>query len=57
MTWMEETQDRRADPRVLWSDVRSIIVLGMNYGPDSDPLETLEKPDRANISVYARHRD
>lgn len=57
MTWMEETQERRADPRVLWNDVRSIIVLGMNYGPDSDPLATLERRERANISVYARHRD
>ena len=57
MTWMEETQERRADPRALWQDVRSIIVLGMNYGPQDDPLATLAHKDRANISVYARHRD
>jgi len=57
MTWMEETQDRRADPRVLWQDVRSIIVLGMNYGPQGDTLATLTKKERGNISVYARHRD
>ena len=57
MTWMEETQERRADPRILWQDVRSIIVLGMNYGPQEDPLATLARKDRANISVYARHRD
>jgi len=57
MTWMEETQERRADPRILWQDVRSIIVLGMNYGPQEDPLVTLARQDCANISVYARHRD
>jgi epoxyqueuosine reductase len=57
MTWMEETQERRADPTILWKDVRSIIVLGMNYGPEQNPLATLAKKDRANISVYARHRD
>ena len=57
MTWMEETQERRADPRILWQDVRSIIVLGMNYGPQEDPLVTLARKDCANISVYARHRD
>ena len=57
MTWMEETQERRADPRILWQDVRSIIVLGMNYGPQDDPLATLAHKDCANISVYARHRD
>ena len=57
MAWMEETMARRGDPRVLWSDVRSIIMLGMNYGPDRDPLDLLERKDRGSISVYARHRD
>jgi epoxyqueuosine reductase len=32
-------------------------MLGMNYGPDRDPLELLSRPDRGAISVYARHRD
>ena len=57
MEWMEETAERRATPRVLWRDVRSIIMLGMNYGPDRDPLENLKKADVGSISVYARHRD
>ncbi len=57
MDWMAETADRRANPRVLWPEVRSIILLGMNYGPDCDPLEDLDKRDRATISVYARNRD
>ncbi|MCO5732710.1 tRNA epoxyqueuosine(34) reductase QueG [Rhizobium sp. SSA_523] len=57
MSWMEETQARRADPRVLWSEVRSIVMFGMNYGPDEDPRAVLDKPDRAAISVYARNRD
>jgi epoxyqueuosine reductase len=57
MSWMEETAERRGDPRVLWSDVRSIIMLGMNYGPQSDPRDVIGLPDKAAISVYARHRD
>jgi epoxyqueuosine reductase len=57
MDWMAETAPRRADPRALWPEVRSIILLGMNYGPDCDPLEDLDKRDRATISVYARNRD
>ncbi|MEI2385312.1 tRNA epoxyqueuosine(34) reductase QueG [Breoghania sp. JC706] len=57
MEWMEETAERRAAPRVLWQDVRSIVMLGMNYGPDRDPLENLKKADVGSISVYARHRD
>ncbi len=57
MAWMEETLDRRADPRVLWPEARSAVVLAMNYGPDSDALGNLAKPSVGNISVYARHRD
>jgi epoxyqueuosine reductase len=57
MGWIEETMLRRANPRTLWPDVRSIIVLAMNYGPDHDPGEVLEKPDRGAISVYAQNRD
>ena len=57
MGWMEETRDRRGDPRVLWSETRSIAVFGLNYGPDEDPRGILEKKDKAAISVYARNRD
>ncbi|RYC09854.1 tRNA epoxyqueuosine(34) reductase QueG [Ciceribacter ferrooxidans] len=57
MGWMEETRQRRADPKVLWSDVRSIVMFGMNYGPEEDPRSVLGKKDRAAISVYARNRD
>lgn len=57
MAWMKDTLERRGDPRVLWPQVRSIIMLAMNYGPDRDPLELLERQDRGAISVYARHRD
>ena len=57
MEWMAETRERRADPRVLWPDVRSIILLGVNYGPQGDALATLADQGAGNISVYARHRD
>ncbi|MBA3447177.1 MAG: tRNA epoxyqueuosine(34) reductase QueG, partial [Pseudaminobacter sp.] len=57
MGWMEETVLRRADPKTLWPEVRSIIVLAMNYGPKRDPRVMLGKPDRAAISVYAQNRD
>ncbi|MET0744266.1 MAG: tRNA epoxyqueuosine(34) reductase QueG [Microvirga sp.] len=57
MAWMEETAERRSSPRALWPDVGSIILLGLNYGPTTDPLATLSQRDRATISVYARNRD
>lgn len=57
MQWLPETLDRRANPQVLWPDARSVIVLAMNYGPDSDPLENHAHKQNATISVYARNRD
>nr|WP_245257557.1 tRNA epoxyqueuosine(34) reductase QueG [Methylocapsa acidiphila] len=57
MDWMEETQERRSDPRKLWPEVQSILMLGMNYGPPGDSLATLAQQSAGNISVYARGRD
>jgi epoxyqueuosine reductase len=57
MGWMADTAARRADPRVLWPEVASIIMLGTNYGPEQDPLPALEQRSAGTISVYARHRD
>jgi epoxyqueuosine reductase len=57
MSWMAETFERRADPQKLMDDAKSVVVLGLNYGPSTDPLEALERRDAGVISVYARHRD
>jgi epoxyqueuosine reductase len=57
MEWMAATPERRADPRALWPQVRSIVVLGVSYAPSFDPLASLTQKDRATISVYARARD
>lgn len=57
MGWMEETQERRSHPNAMWSEARSAIMLGVNYGPDFDPLSQLADPTRAAISVYAQGDD
>jgi epoxyqueuosine reductase len=57
MDWMESSAARRGDPRALWPDVRSIIMLGLNYGNGDDPLAILEQRDRGAISVYAQGDD
>jgi epoxyqueuosine reductase len=57
MDWLAAHPERRTDPRALWADVRSIIMLGVNYGPDEDPLAILEERTRGAISVYARGDD
>jgi epoxyqueuosine reductase len=43
MDWLAQNPERRADPRGLWPDVRSVIMLGVNYGPDEDPLAILRQ--------------
>jgi epoxyqueuosine reductase len=57
MDWLADRPERRADPRVLWPGVRSVIMLGVNYGPDENPLAILEQRTRGAISVYARGDD
>jgi epoxyqueuosine reductase len=57
MEWMAANADRRGDPRTMWPEVRSIIMLGLNYGPHDDPLAILEDRLRGGISVYARGDD
>ncbi|RWK41823.1 tRNA epoxyqueuosine(34) reductase QueG [Mesorhizobium sp.] len=57
MGWIAETLERRGEPTALWPEVRSIIVLAMNYGPDHDPRAVLGKRQRGAISVYAQNRD
>ncbi len=57
MAWMAETLERRLHPRAMWPDARSAIVLGLNYGPDQDPLEGLADKGRGVVSVYAQGAD
>ena len=57
MIWMAETEARRASPQGLWPEVRSVIMLGTNYGPALDPLRHAAHPDTGVISVYALSKD
>lgn len=57
MGWLAERTEQRGDPRGLWPEARSVIVLGTNYAPADDPLRLADHPDRGVISVYARNRD
>ena len=57
MIWMADTADRRRHPQALWPEAKSVVMLGLNYGPEADPLALLDKPEEGLISVYARGRD
>ncbi|ADP69806.1 domain of unknown function DUF1730 [Rhodomicrobium vannielii ATCC 17100] len=57
MGWLEANADKRADPRVLWPDVRSVILVTLSYGPDVDPRTARNDPSRGAVSVYAKGAD
>lgn len=57
MSWLKDRSNWRGDPRVLWPDVRSIVMLAEPYTPDHNPLDDLNHRDRGVISVYARNKD
>ena len=57
MDWLAASPERRMDPRVLWPGVRSVIMLGVNYGPDENPLDILQRRSSGAISVYAQGDD
>jgi epoxyqueuosine reductase len=57
MDWMQRTATRRGSPRMLWPQARSIVMLGLNYSRDEDPLAMLGERERGAISLYARRPD
>lgn len=57
MAWMPETQHRRSSPENLWAEAKSVLVLGLNYGPSGDPLAIHQHKNRGAISVYAQGKD
>jgi epoxyqueuosine reductase len=57
MDWLAETVDRRADPRALWPEARTAIMIGHSYAPLSDPLESLTDRSLGVVSIYAQGRD
>jgi epoxyqueuosine reductase len=57
MDWMADREAWRGSAAALWPQARSVIMLAETYTPDTNPLEVLDHPDRAAISVYAQGRD
>jgi len=57
MAWMRDKRGVRGDPKALWPEAQTVIVLGMNYGPAHDPLAALARRDKGAISVYTQGRD
>lgn len=57
MAWMETHAARREHPNALWDGAGSVVMFGLNYGPDTDPREILKEKRLGAISVYAQGDD
>ncbi len=57
MKWLERHYLKKTKPKKLWEKVKTIMVLGTNYGPKNNPLIYNTKKDIANVSVYAKNKD
>jgi epoxyqueuosine reductase len=57
MGWMRDRCDWRGDPKTLWPEAKSVIVLAANYGPATDPMKIHGERDRGAISIYAQGHD
>ncbi len=50
MKWLEREPEKRSDPRLIFPDARSVIVVALNYNTEH---EHVEKPNSGKISRYA----
>jgi len=57
MNWISDTLDRRVQPKNMWKEAKTAIILGANYGPKNDPLHKLKNKSSGNISIYAQNKD
>jgi epoxyqueuosine reductase len=57
MGWLADRAVQRASPNALWPEAKSVVVVGLNYGPPLDPVAPQARPERGTISAYARGRD
>ena len=57
MNWLESRAEFRADPKKLWVEAKSILILGSNYHFNANSLSLLGEKNKGIISVYARGRD
>src|SRR5215472_7545360 len=53
MGWLAARAAQRGDPQGLWTDAKTVVVLGMNYGGAVEDVES----GAGNVSIYARGRD
>lgn len=56
LAWMERTADRRLQPDLVLPGARSIVMLGINYGPERPP-PAAGAPVWARYALYEDYHD
>ena len=57
MGYMERSSERRIDPFAVFPEVKSVIVVSMNYYPGKKHRECLDNPGAGYIANYALNED
>ena len=57
MKWLENHYEKKINPKKVWDEVQTIVMIGMNYCPEQNPLKYNKYKNRSNISVYAKNKD
>ncbi len=57
MAWLEDRQHERANPRHLWPEVLTAIMLAQPYGQGLEHFDRIESAHTGLIAQYALNRD
>ncbi len=57
MEWLATRATERSNPRHLWPDARSALMVAANYASDHDVFDDISKTEEGYLSVYARRKD
>ena len=57
MSWLERGADKRGDPDLVLPGVRTVIMLGVNYGTEQGPVEAGAGRAGPAWARYARYSD
>ena len=51
MKWLERHYPKKSNPKKIWEEVKTIIVVGLNYAPKENPIELNNFKDMAKIQM------
>ena len=51
MDWLENRQSWRSEPKALWPEVQSVVMLSESYAPKDDALENFIKDSVSQFPI------